>query len=197
VIRGRRLAVVALVAPLLLAACSGGGGGDDAATLTTLAPAPPPVPQVTTTAPPEDVQTFEVFSNKNPFTPLAGDQTGSGTGGTGSGGTGTGGTGGTGTGGTGTGGTGGTGTGGTTAPDGTTGGVEPQRAQRVALLDVFTEDGEVKANVRVNTTVHKVKVGQEFADRYKVLSLDSASECGRFLFGDDSFRLCRGEQALK
>jgi hypothetical protein len=67
----------------------------------------------------------------------------------------------------------------------------------VALLDVFTEGGEVKANVRVNTTVHKVAVGQEFADRYKVLSLDQASECGRFLFGDDSFRLCRGEQALK
>ena len=51
--------------------------------------------------------------------------------------------------------------------------------------------------MRVNTTVHKVGVGDEFATRYKVLSLDAAAECGRFLFGDDSFRLCRGEQALK
>jgi hypothetical protein len=148
---------------------------------------------VTSTTGPEDVQTFEVFSSKNPFTPLAGDQTG-GTGGT----TGTTTPTGTGTGGTGTGGTG-TGTGGTTAttPGETSPGVEPQRAQRVALLDVFTEGGELKANVRVNTTVHKVSVGDEFAERYKVLSLDAASECGRFLFGDDSFRLCRGEQALK
>ena len=92
--------------------------------------------------------------------------------------------------------TGGT-SGGTGTSDGTTAGVEPQRAQRVALQDVFTEGGEVKANVRVNSTVYKVAVGEEFADRYKVLSLDQGSECGRFLFGDDSFRLCRGEQALK
>jgi hypothetical protein len=161
------------------------GGGNNAATPTTLTPAPAPGPETTTTTAPGDVQTFEVFSSKNPFTPLAGNQpTGGGTGTTGT-------TPATGTGGTGTGGTTGT------TPEGTTGGVEPQTAQRVALLDVFTEGGQVKANVRVNTTVHKVGVGQEFADRYKVLSLDQASECGRFLFGDDSFRLCRGEQALK
>ena len=188
----RRLGAVAVLVAMSVAACSGGGGGDDTATPTTVpAPVPPPEAATTTTAP-GDVQTFEVFSSKNPFTPLAGDQAGGGgsapTGGTG---TGTGTTGGTGTGGTGTGGTTGT------TPDGTAGGVEPQRAQRVALLDVFTEGGQVKANVRVNTTVHKVGVGDEFADRYKVLSLDGASECGRFLFGDDSFRLCRGEQALK
>jgi hypothetical protein len=186
---------------MTVAACSG-GGGDDAATPTTQ-PAPVPAPETaTTTTAPGDVQTFEVFSSKNPFTPLAGDQAGGGgSAPTGGGGTGTGtGTGtGAGTGTTGGTGTGGTGTGGTTGttPDGTTAGVEPQRAQRVALLDVFTEGGQVKANVRVNTTVHKVGVGDEFADRYKVLSLDGASECGRFLFGDDSFRLCRGEQALK
>jgi hypothetical protein len=191
----RRLSVVVLALAMGAAACSGGGGGDDAATPTTLPPAPIPPPSPTTSAP-DDVQTFEVFSSKNPFTPLAGNQTGGTTGtapsggGTGTGGGSTATTAGTGT---------GTGTGGTTGttPDGTTAGVEPQRAQRVALLDVFTEGGEVKANVRVNTTVHKVGVGQEFADRYKVLSLDAASECGRFLFGDDSFRLCRGEQALK
>jgi hypothetical protein len=184
--------VVAVILALAGPGCSGGGGGDDAATPTTTPPAPLPPPPAPTTTAPGDVQTFEVFSNKNPFTPLTGNQTGGTTGTTPTGGTPTGTD--TGTGGAGTGGTGGT-TG--TTPDGTTGGVEPQRAQRVALLDVFTEGGEVKANVRVNTTVHKVGVGQEFADRYKVLSLDGTSECGRFLFGDDSFRLCKGEQALK
>lgn len=188
----RRLGAVAVVLAMALTACSGGGGGDDSATPTTLEPVPLPPPEpATTTTVPGDVQTFEVFSNKNPFTPLAGNQAGGGATGTTPTDGGTGAGAGTGTGGTGTGGTA------VTTPDGTTGGVEPQRAQRVALLDVFTEGGEVKANVRVNTTVHKVGVGQEFADRYKVLSLDRAGECGRFLFGDDSFRLCRGEQALK
>lgn len=180
----RRLALAGLVLALGGAACS--GGGDDSATPTTIAPAPTPPPVVTTTTLPGEIETFEVFSTKNPFTPLAGQTPG-----------------GTGTapptgGGTTPGGTvpGGTAPGGT-VPGGTTGGVEPPQAQRVALLDVFTDGGEVKANVRVNSTVHEVGVGDEFADRYKVLSLDSAAECGRFLFGDDSFRLCRGEQALK
>jgi hypothetical protein len=174
-------------AVFLTAACSGGGGGDNGQGTTQPTNTVPVV--TSTTAPAGDLETFEVFSTKNPFTPLAGTATGgTGTGtGTGTGAT-TGGTGGT-TGGT----TGAT----TTGEGGTTGGVEPQRAQRIALLDVFVEGGEVKANVRVNSTVHKVGVGETFADRYKVLSLSQSDDCGRFLFGDDAFRLCRGEQTLK
>lgn len=183
-----RLAIAGLVLAVGGAACS--GGGDDSATPTTIAPAPTPPPVVTTTTVPGEIETFEVFSTKNPFTPLAGDTAGGGTGGTGTAPSTGGGTtpGGTVPGGTAPGGT---------VPEGTTGGVEPPQAQRVALLDVFTEGGEVKANVRVNSTVYEVGVGDEFADRYKVLSLDRGASCGRFLFGDDSFRLCRGEQALK
>jgi hypothetical protein len=186
--RPRLLRAVAAVAVLVMAACSGGGGGGDDAAVEE-----EPVAQAPTTAPPAtaaptgDAETFEFISDKNPFTPLAGEGTGGATTGTGTGtGTGTPGTG-TGTGGTGT---GGTGTGGT-------GGVEPEVAQRIALVDVFTEGGVVKANVRVNTTVHKVGVGETFAGRYKVLSLSAADECGRFLFGDDAFRLCRGQQVTK
>jgi hypothetical protein len=189
----RHLPVVAVAALVVLGGCTGGGGGGGNAAPTTLPEAVAPAPaEATTTTTPGVIETFEVFSTKNPFIPLAGDQAGGAAGG-GTTGTTAPSTGGGATGGTAGGGT----TGGTGTSDGTTAGVEPQRAQRVALQDVFTEGGEVKANVRVNSTVYKVTVGEEFADRYKVLSLDQGSECGRFLFGDDSFRLCRGEQALK
>ena len=53
------------------------------------------------------------------------------------------------------------------------------------------------ANVRVNDTVHKVSAGQAFATNFKVVSLSQSDRCGRFLFGDESFRLCKGEEVLK
>ena len=173
-------------------------------------------------------ESFEVFSTKNPFTPLinppaAGGTSGGGTSGGGSSGGGTtgGGTTGGGTsGGTtattqggGSGGTtqttirggsgGGTGSGGggtgTTQPGGSSGGSanEPRRQQRVALLDVLRRQGRLVAQVRVNDTVYTVGEGEVFADNYRVLSIDEANECGRFIFGDEQFRLCRGEETLK
>ncbi len=51
--------------------------------------------------------------------------------------------------------------------------------------------------MRVNDTVHKVSAGQVFATNFKVVSLSPGDRCGRFLFGDDAFRLCRGEESLK
>ncbi|MGH9153173.1 MAG: hypothetical protein ACRD03_12415, partial [Acidimicrobiales bacterium] len=74
---------------------------------------------------------------------------------------------------------------------------EPVRTTRVALLDVFTEGDRVVANVRVNDTVSKVGAGDPFANNFKVVSLDEATRCGRFLYGDDQFRMCRGEELLK
>lgn len=74
---------------------------------------------------------------------------------------------------------------------------EPVRSMRVALLDVFAEGDRIVANVRVNDTVSKVGAGDTFASNFKVVSLDSAERCGRFLFGDDQFRLCKGEEILK
>ncbi|MDQ3756457.1 MAG: hypothetical protein M3394_01220 [Actinomycetota bacterium] len=189
------------------------GGGDDAvddefATTTTLRS---PVTTTTVAGPgAAPTETFEVFTTKNPFLPLRSTATAGGgttTGGTTVGGT----TGGT-TGGTSGGTTGGTtvvsirgGTTATTTRPGTgsgtrtggTGSVEPRRSDRVALVDVFAENGKVVANVRVNDTVHKVAEGETFAGSYRVLSLSQADDCGRFMFGDDTFRLCRGEETLK
>lgn len=74
---------------------------------------------------------------------------------------------------------------------------KPVRTTRVALLDVFAEGDRLVANVRVNDTVSKVAAGDKFGSNFKVVSLDPAERCGRFLFGDDQFRLCKGEEALK
>jgi hypothetical protein len=67
----------------------------------------------------------------------------------------------------------------------------------VALLDVLRRDGRLVAQVRVNDTVYTVGEGEVFADNYRVLSIDETNECGRFIFGDEQFRLCRGEETLK
>ncbi|HVM03531.1 MAG TPA: hypothetical protein VM242_00005 [Acidimicrobiales bacterium] len=67
----------------------------------------------------------------------------------------------------------------------------------MAVLDVFTEGDRVLANVRVNDTVSKVGAGDSFANNFKVVSLELDTRCGKFLYGDDQFRLCRGEELLK
>ena len=52
------------------------------------------------------------------------------------------------------------------------------------------------ADVRVNSTVYtQLAPGEEFAGSYKVVSLEG--NCGSFLFGDERFRLCKGEEVLK
>lgn len=67
----------------------------------------------------------------------------------------------------------------------------------MALQDVFADSGKTVANVRVNDTVHRVSAGQTFATNFKAVSLSASDRCGRFLFGDDSFQLCKGEEILK
>ncbi|MDP9404629.1 MAG: hypothetical protein M3P85_15215 [Actinomycetota bacterium] len=168
-------------------------------------PLPSPVPStvaIPTTISPgaAPVETFETFNTKNPFVPLrivGGGGSGAAPAGgappaggsppatTRPGGTTTGATGGSGA----TGGAGGARTGG--------GRNEPLRGARVALLDVFTDDGKTVANVRVNDTVYKVTAGQVFATNFKAVSISQADGCGRFIFGDDAFRLCKGEETLK
>ncbi|HET7651875.1 MAG TPA: hypothetical protein VFK42_02495 [Acidimicrobiales bacterium] len=196
----------------------GGGGGDDLSAPITVPPGSG-TPRTTVTtgvvpgAPGEAPapETFEVFSTKNPFTPLVGAAGGGGT--TGGGGTSTGGgtvvttppTGGgttvTTPPGGGGGGGGGTSTGGgttaTSAPPGTGGSpTEPRSSQRVALLDVYEQGGKRVANVRVNDTVYEaVAPGEQFGTSFQLVSLDGS--CGTFLFGDDRFRLCQGQEVLK
>lgn len=187
---GAATVVLLLVVSRLL---GGGGGGEEAAAPPTR---PAPVVTPTTVAPappgPAPIETFEVFTTKNPFLPLRSPGGGApppGAGAAPTGGATTGGSGATGA---------TTGAGAATgARGGREGGTEPRRGARFALQDVFAEGGRTMANVRVNDTVHKVSAGQAFATNFKVVSLSQSDRCGRFLFGDESFRLCKGEEVLK
>jgi len=165
----------------------GGGGGGGTAVQPPLAR-----PSVTTTTRPSGgapSESFEVFNTKNPFTPLINPAGGGGTTGTTVAGGGT---------------TGGGTTGGGTSATTVAGGggaaggaaTEPRRSQRVALLNVYTKNGKTVADVRVNDTVYTALVpGQTFATNFKVVSLQG--QCGTFLFGDERFQLCEGEEVLK
>jgi hypothetical protein len=190
IVLGAFLAVAMLlffvVRPLLL---SGDGQGNKQA----LAPPvtnPAAVATTTTTAPPAPEETFEVFGSKNPFQPPNGAPgTGAGAGTTAT----------TAPGGSAGGGTGATPTTlpGTDGSGGASGsGTEPRASQRVALLDVYQLGGATVSDVRVNSTVYThLAPGEQFAGSYKVVSLEGT--CGSFLFGDERFRLCKGEEVLK
>ncbi len=151
---------------------------------------PSPSPAAAVEQPP--AETFEVFESKDPFRPLVVVPV---AGGAGGGTT----TGGTTTGGTTTGGTttGGTTTGGTTpaAGEGAAGGAAPTGGQRVSLIDVFTDDGTQKAQIKVGSTVYTVTVGETFAQNYKLVSV--SGDCATLLHGDDKFTLCEGEEVIK
>ncbi|HEX9682343.1 MAG TPA: hypothetical protein VGA13_04630 [Acidimicrobiales bacterium] len=152
-------------------------GGSDGTAIDDGIPSPsergtPPV-----TSPPSDepepIETFEIFSTKNPFLPnLPATITTEGTTPDGSGTT-------------------------PTSDAGASGGgaTEPQQTQRVALLEIFDDEGTPTANVRVDDTVVTVMAGDTFATSYRVVSLGET--CGQFLFGDNPFELCVGEEILK
>lgn len=75
---------------------------------------------------------------------------------------------------------------------------EPSSGQRVALLEIFVDDESITvASIRVNDTVYEVAEGTAFAMRYQAVTLSVADGCGQFLYGDDRFRLCEGEELLK
>jgi len=177
-----------LILPNLFGSGGSGGGG-------TASQPPLARPRVTTTtvagkspgAPP--AESFEVFSTKNPFTPLVNPAGGAATTATTVAGGGTGGAT-----------TGGAGTTATTAAGGggASGGAAtaPRRSQQVALLNVYTKNGQTVADVRVNDTVYTALApGQTFATNFQVVSLQG--KCGTFLFGDERFQLCEGEEVLK
>lgn len=85
-------------------------------------------------------------------------------------------------------------------PVGASGGsaTAPRPQQRVAVLEVFTDAaGAPRASVRVNDTVYDVGQGERFATSYQVVELAVDEGCGQFLFGDDRFRVCEGEELLK
>lgn len=178
---------VALGLVLFLVTKMMGGGGDDetvapsAATATTPTTAAAAAP-----ATPAPAETVEVFTTKNPFLPLRTAATGGSApaaaspapaavaspGGVVA-----------------------SPTGGTAAP--AAGAAAGPQTTRVSLLDMVTEGNRLVANVRVNDTVSKVATGDTFATSFKVVSLDWPQRCGRFVFGDDQFRICKGEEIVK
>ena len=134
----------------------------------TIAPSLAASQSTTTTAPAAAaVETFQAFATKDPFSPLASDASSAGSPTTTPGGA---------------------GAAAPAAPGGT----------HVALLDVFTDGDHAAARVRVNDTIfEKLAVGQTFAGNLKVISLSQSSDCGSFLYGDDQFRLCKGQEVVK
>lgn len=75
--------------------------------------------------------------------------------------------------------------------------VDPVRNEAVSLIEVFDDNGTVTATVRVGSTAYRVQVDQVFETSYRVVSLDLATGCGTFLFGDSRFDLCEGQEILK
>lgn len=128
-----------------------------------------PSPSPSPSEPP--IETFEVFEAKDPFRPLVvpgGAPPASITGSTPSPGS----------------------TGG-----GAAGGAAPTGGQRVQLLDVFTDAGATKAQIKVASTVFTVLPGDVFANNFKLVSI--SGDCATLLHGDDKFTLCEGEEVFK
>ena len=66
----------------------------------------------------------------------------------------------------------------------------------MSLVNVYQVNGKTVADVRVNDTVYpRLAPGATFATNFKVVSLQGS--CGTFLFGDERFQLCEGEEILK
>ena len=67
--------------------------------------------------------------------------------------------------------------------------------RRVTLIDIFEEDDELQATVQVGGTDYTVGEGDVFATNFRVADLND--RCGTFLFGDERFTLCIGQEVLK
>ena len=66
---------------------------------------------------------------------------------------------------------------------------------RVSLVDVFQQDGQSRAAVRVDDALYEVSTGETFATSFLVRSVEPP--CVTLLYGDDAFTLCEGESVLK
>jgi hypothetical protein len=88
--------------------------------------------------------------------------------------------------------------GGTPAPGGSpgpTGGPTGSGGQRVTLVSISGSGANRVAVVIVDGTEYEVSEGETFAGSYRVKSL--TAECGTFVFGDEQFTLCVGQEVLK
>jgi hypothetical protein len=68
-----------------------------------------------------------------------------------------------------------------------------QGGDTIVLLDVFTVNGEQRAQVEVNGQVYDVAVGDTFGpgNRYRLRSV--AGNCATFVRGDEAFTLCTSD----
>lgn len=78
----------------------------------------------------------------------------------------------------------------TPGPDG-----GPSTGQRVSLLDIFIQGSTRYATVEVDGETFTVKEGDRFAGNFRVLDL--TAKCGTFVFGDERFTLCIGQEVIK
>ncbi|MFY9587730.1 MAG: hypothetical protein WAT66_09775 [Actinomycetota bacterium] len=166
--------IVALLGIVYLLFLSGGGEEEiEGFPTTPTRPTTTAAPSATPTASPAVPETFEVFEGKDPFRPLVvtGGEDGGGT-----------------TGGT----TGGATTGGTTGGPSSGG---TRDSQRVTLVDISGSGSDRTATVEVDSTEYEVKEGETFAGSYLVKDLQAS--CGTFVFADESFTLCVGQEVLK
>ena len=167
------LVIVAVLAGVFLLLVNMGGDEDGALPPTpTPTPTATPTPTPTATPPDDEVPplTPDGFEGRDPFQPLLVVDGGGGGGGPGPSPTPT-----------------PTGTARPTDGDGET--------KTVALLDIFTADGERMATVEVDGQEFTVVEGDVFADNFRVIEL--TKRCGTFVFGDERFTLCIGQEVRK
>jgi len=166
--RERALAIIlGVIALLAVLFVLLSGGGGETPTITPNRPRTSPTPSEAATSPPETGQAFE---GKDPFQPLvvpAPAATGS------------------------------------QAPapqptgseTGVTGGSTTSSAKTVTLIDIRKQSGVLKATVDVDGKDYTVAEGETFAGNFKLISLNSS--CGTFVFGDERFSLCVGQEVQK
>lgn len=206
------IAVVAVLVLALGAFLVLSSSGDDSGTTAAAQTEQPTEPSATPSPPLEEptqgeelpIETFEVFLSRDPFQPIR-PETGGADGGAAATTTTTTTTGGATTTTTGDATTGAETTGGPGPTlgeddedgngDGDGGDREQVEGREVVLIDVFVEDGEERAVVQVDGQAFEVGEGDEFADNFRVLTIDPP--CVTLLFGDDAFTLCEGERVLK
>ena len=65
----------------------------------------------------------------------------------------------------------------------------------VSVVEITEVDGDLVAVIQVDDVVYEVRVGQQFAERFRLLDLDR--EAATIQFGDDVFRSRPGATVLK
>lgn len=157
------LGAVAVVGIAYLLLTRGGGAPSEPVTRPT-APTIVPPPVTPSPSPAEErPPTFAFLGGRNPFVPLVVAEGGAGGQGT-------------------------TGPSPSPSPSPTPMEGEQLGDHTVALIDIFTRNGEPMAQVEVDGTTYVVSEGDRFADNFRLV--DIRGGCADFLFGDEPFTLC-------